>query len=170
MSKRVWNSTVAPQEGDRTTAWRSVGEKEGSAGFRSILEQEFPTGDTLTEEEQTVSRRNFTKLMGASSALAGLGLVACRRPETYIVPYKKAPEWVVPGTPLYYASTRPSSSGAVPLVVTTYEGRPTKLEANWDHPDSSGTCAITQASVLDLYSPSRSKVILKDGKKSTKSA
>jgi molybdopterin-containing oxidoreductase family iron-sulfur binding subunit len=170
MSKRVWNPPVAPREGDRTTAWRSVGEKEGSAGFRSILEQEFPAGDALTEEEQTVSRRNFTKLMGASSALAGLGLVACRRPETYIVPYKKAPEWIVPGTPLFYSSTRPKAGGAVPLVVTTYEGRPTKLEPNPDHPDACGTCAQTQASVLDLYSPFRSKDILKDGKKTTQGA
>ena len=116
-----------------------------------------------------MSRRNFTKLMGASSALAGIGLVSCRRPESYIVPYKKAPEWIIPGTPLFYASTRPSAAGAVPLVVTTYEGRPTKLEANHDHPDASGTCAQTQASVLDLYSPSRSRKILKGGKEATKS-
>ena len=169
MSKRVWNPPVAPQEGDRTTAWRSVGEKEGSRAFRSILDQEFPAGDTLTEEEQKVSRRDFSKLMGASTALAGLGLAACRRPETYIVPYKKAPEWVVPGTPLFYSTTRPKAGGAVPLVVTTFEGRPTKLEPNSDHPDSAGTCAQTQATVLDLYSPSRSRQILKDGREATRS-
>jgi molybdopterin-containing oxidoreductase family iron-sulfur binding subunit len=169
MSKRVWNPPVAPQEGDRTTAWRSVGEKEGSKAFRSILDQEFPAGDSLTEEEQKVSRRDFSKLMGASTALAGLGLAACRRPESYIVPYKKAPEWIVPGTPLFYSSTRPKAGGAVPLVVTTYEGRPTKLEPNPDHPDSAGTCAQTQASVLDLYSPSRSRKIIKGGKEATQS-
>ena len=169
MSKRVWNPPVTPSKGDTTTAWRSVGEKEGTESFRNLLDKEFPQGDTLDEEDQKVSRRNFTKLMGASSALAGLGLVSCRRPETYIVPYKKAPEWIIPGTPLFYASTRPSATGAVPLVVTTHEGRPTKLEANHDHPDASGTCAHTQASVLDLYSPSRSRKILKDGKDATKS-
>ncbi|MDB4265276.1 TAT-variant-translocated molybdopterin oxidoreductase [bacterium] len=169
MSKRVWNPPVTPKGEDTTTAWRSVGEKEGSASFRNTLEREFPQGDTLTEEEQTVSRRNFTKLMGASSALAGLGLASCRRPETYIVPYKKAPEWIIPGKPLFYASTRPVAGGSVPLVVTTYEGRPTKLEPNGDHPDSAGTCAQTQASVLDLYSPSRSQKILKDGKVATQS-
>lgn len=169
MSKRVWNPPVTPQEGDTTTAWRSVGEKEGSQNFRELLEREFPNGDSLSEEEQNVSRRNFTKLMGASTALAGLGLVSCRRPESYIVPYKKAPEWIVPGKPLFYASTRPKAGGAVPLVVTTYEGRPTKLEPNTDHPDSAGTCALTQASVLDLYSPSRSQKILKGGKEATQS-
>ena len=134
MSKRVWNPPIPPQEGDTVTAWRSVGEKEGSTTFRNHLDKEFPSGDTLSEEEQKVSRRNFTKLMGASSALAGLGLTSCRRPESYIVPYKQAPEWVIPGKPLFYASTRPRVGGAVPLVVTTFEGRPTKLEPNTDHP------------------------------------
>ncbi|MEN8775034.1 MAG: TAT-variant-translocated molybdopterin oxidoreductase [Akkermansiaceae bacterium] len=169
MSKRVWNPPVTPNKGDTTTAWRSVGEKEGTENFRNLLDREFPKGDTLDEEEQRVSRRSFTKLMGASSALAGIGLVSCRRPESYIVPYKKAPEWIIPGTPLFYASTRPSAAGAVPLVVTTYEGRPTKLEPNHDHPDASGTCAQTQASVLDLYSPSRSRKILKSCKEATQS-
>ena len=168
MSKRVWNPPVAPKESDSVTAWRSVGEKEGSANFRNQLEREFPGGDTLTEEEQNVSRRSFTKLMGASTALAGLGLAACRRPESYIVPYKKAPEWIIPGKPLFYATTRPQAGGAVPLVVTTFEGRPTKLEPNTDHPDSAGTDAITQASVLDLYSPSRSQKVIKGGKTATK--
>lgn len=167
MSKRIWNPPIEPQEGDTVTAWRSVGEKEGSTTFRNLLDKEFPNGDTLTEEEQKVSRRNFTKLMGASSALAGIGLVSCRRAESYIVPYKKAPEWVIPGKPLFYASTRPRVGGAVPLVVTTFEGRPTKLEPNNDHPDSCGTDALTQASILDLYSPSRSQKVLKGGKPST---
>ncbi len=167
MSKRVWNPPIPPQEGDTVTAWRSVGEKEGSTTFRNHLDKEFPNGDTLTEEEQKVSRRSFTKLMGASSALAGLGLASCRRPESYIVPYKQAPEWVIPGKPLFYASTRPRVGGAVPLVVTTFEGRPTKLEPNTDHPDSSGTDALTQASILDLYSPSRSQKVLKGGKVAT---
>lgn len=168
MSKRVWNPPVAPHESDSVTAWRSVGEKEGSLNFRNLLEREFPAGDTLTEEEQNVSRRNFTKLMGASTALAGLGLAACRRPESYIVPYKKAPEWIIPGKPLFYASAHPQVGGAVPLVVTTYEGRPTKIETNTDHPDGNGTNAFTQASVLDLYSPTRSQKVIKGGQVATK--
>ena len=167
MSKRVWNPPVTPQEGDSVTAWRSVGEKEGTANFRNVLDKEFPQGDTLTEEEQKISRRNFTKLMGASSALAGLGLASCRRPDSYIVPYKKAPEWIIPGKPLFYATTRPDAGGAIPIVVTTFEGRPTKLEPNTDHPDVCGTDAQTQASVLDLYSPSRSKEILKNKKEAS---
>lgn len=152
------------------TSYRSLGEKEGFKSFRHELDREFPNGDTLTEEEQGVSRRNFTKLMGASTALAGLGLSSCRRPESYIVPYKKAPEWIIPGKPLFYATTMPRVGGAVPLLVTTFEARPTKLEPLTEHPDSGGTDALVQASVLDLYSPSRSQKILKGGVVSDQSA
>jgi hypothetical protein len=56
------------------------------------------------EDEMETSRRSFLKLMGASTALAGFGMAACRRPESYIVPYTKAPEWVIPGKATYYAS------------------------------------------------------------------
>ncbi len=164
------NHPEAPKDGDIVNAWRSVGEKEGSKSFRNVLDREFPNGDTLTEKEQEISRRSFTKLMGASTALAGIGLAACRRPESYIVPYKKAPEWIIPGKPLFYATSRPTAAGAVPLVVTTFEGRPTKVEPNPDHPDSRGTDAITQASILDLYSPSRSQKILREGNESSLSA
>ena len=58
----------------------------------------------------------------------------------------------------------PRSTGAVPLVVTTFEGRPTKLAPNSLHPDNGGTDSFAQASVLDLYSPSRSRKAMKSGK------
>ena len=116
------------------------------------------------EEDAENSRRSFLKLMGASTALAGFGMAACRRPEAYIVPYTKAPEWVIPGKATYYASSMPRATGATPLVVTTFEGRPTKLSPNNLHPDAEGTDAFAQASVLDLYSPSRSRGFLKSGK------
>ena len=51
----------------------------------------------------------------------------------------------------------------LPVVVTTFEGRPTKLGPNTLHPDSDGTDAFVQASILDLYSPSRSQKILHHG-------
>ena len=129
------------------------------------MEREFPqgVGEMADEADAETSRRSFLKLMGASTALAGFGMAACRRPESYIVPYNKAPEWVIPGKATYYASSMPRAAGATPLVVTTFEGRPTKLAANTLHPDAAGTDAFAQASVLDLYSPSRSKKVLKQG-------
>ena len=165
MSKRIWHHPEVPA-GETTVAWRSAGQLEDTAEFRQWLDREFPQGaaEMANEEDAENSRRSFLKLMGASTALAGFGMAACRRPESYIVPYTKAPEWVIPGKATYYASSMPRAQGATPLVVTTFEGRPTKLAPNKLHPDAEGTDAFAQASVLDLYSPSRSRKVLKAGK------
>lgn len=165
MSKRIWHHPEVPA-GETTVAWRSVGQLEDTADFRQWLDREFPRGaaEMANEEGAETSRRSFLKLMGASTALAGFGMAACRRPEAYIVPYTKAPEWVIPGKATYYASSMPRAHGATPLVVTTFEGRPTKIAPNTLHPDAEGTDAFAQASVLDLYSPSRSRGFLKTGK------
>ncbi len=169
MSKRVWNHPEVPAEEQGTKVWRSASELEGNPLFQDWLHREFPEKNgELTEEERELSRRSFVKLMGASSALAGLGLASCRRPETYIVPYREAPEWIIPGKALYYATTMPRAGGAVPLVATTFEGRPTKLEPNNDVSGEIGTDAFTQASILDLYDPFRSKDVLFEGKKSSR--
>ncbi|MDG2486296.1 MAG: TAT-variant-translocated molybdopterin oxidoreductase [Roseibacillus sp.] len=168
MSKRVFHHPEVSADDSGVASWRSVGELERTPSFRAHVEREFPEGSGhLSPEDQKATRRSFMKLMGASSALSGLTLVSCRRPESYIVPYKKAPEWVIPGKPLYYASTRPRAEGSVPLVVTTYEGRPTTLAPNGDHNDGCGADALTQASVLNLYDPKRSRNFLRDGKKAS---
>jgi len=169
MSKRIWQHPEVPA-GETTVSWRSLGQLEDTPEFRTWMEREFPQGvaEMNNEEDAETSRRSFLKLMGASTALAGFGMAACRRPESYIVPYNKAPEWIIPGKATYYASSRPSATGAVPLVVTTFEGRPTKVAPNTLHPDITGTDSFTQASVLDLYSPSRSRKVLKQGKPSSR--
>lgn len=169
MSKKVLQHPEVPANELDTQVWRGLQEFEETKKFRHEAIREFRDGeDVLTDEERELSRRNFVKLMGASSALAGVGLVSCRRPESYILPYADAPEWVIPGKPLYYATNMPTASGAVPLVVTTYEARPTMLAPNKKHPDQAGTDALVQASILNLYSPSRSKKILKNGVEASK--
>jgi MoCo/4Fe-4S cofactor protein with predicted Tat translocation signal len=169
MSKRKW---IHPEAGsdNKTLAWRSPGHLKDTPEFREWLEREFPRGaaEMSDGDDQDLTRRSFMKLMGASTALAGFGMAACQRPEAYILPYSQAPEWVVPGKALYYASAMPRATGAVPLVVTTYQGRPTKLEPNTLHPDSAGADLFAQASVLELYSPDRSKEFLKKGKSASR--
>ncbi len=169
MSKRIWQHPEIPAN-ETTISWRSFGQLEDTPEFRTWMEREFPQGvaEMADGEDAEVSRRSFLKLMGASTALAGFGLAACRRPESYIVPYNTAPEWVIPGKATFYASSMPRPGGAVPLVVTTFEGRPTKVAPNALHPDMSGTDAFTQASVLDLYSPSRSRTVLNNGNPSNR--
>jgi MoCo/4Fe-4S cofactor protein with predicted Tat translocation signal len=137
--------------------WRSLGELSDTPEFRGWLEREFPAGAAQLEGDDW-SRRGFLKLMGASMALAGFGLTSCRRPEAHLVPFTKSVEWAIPGKSLYYATAMPRRTGAIPLVVTTHDGRPTKIDGNPLHPASGGaTDAYAQASILDLYDPARSK-------------
>ncbi|MFN6270523.1 MAG: TAT-variant-translocated molybdopterin oxidoreductase, partial [Akkermansiaceae bacterium] len=136
MSKRILQHPAVPND-ETTISWRSTGQLEDTQEFRNWMDREFPQGAAEMENQEALetSRRSFLKLMGSSTALAGFGLAACRRPEAYIVPYTNAPEWVIPGKATYYASSLPRAAGAVPLVVTTYEGRPTKVGPNRLHPD-----------------------------------
>ncbi|MFO1484277.1 MAG: TAT-variant-translocated molybdopterin oxidoreductase [Verrucomicrobiaceae bacterium] len=158
--KRIWKHPEEPQNTKRY--WRSVSELERRETFLKDLGREFPAGDTLTEEERENGRRDFLKVMGASVGL--MGLASCRRPLTNILPYTQHVEWMVPGKPLLYATTMPRSGGATPLVVTTYEGRPTHVTGNPLHPLGSGIDTFAQASVLDLYDPERSQKPLGMGK------
>lgn len=162
-----------PARDMQPTLWRSSQERENSAIFNESLQREFPAGaDRAGEKHETqgLSRRDFLRLTGASAALAGIGLSACRRPEAYLVPFTRSAEWTIPGKFLYYATTMPAPAGAIPLIVTTSDGRPTKIEGNPLHPMSNGsTDAFAQASLLDLYNPYRSKAITLDGKEATSS-
>jgi molybdopterin-containing oxidoreductase family iron-sulfur binding subunit len=112
-----------------------------------------------------VNRRHFMKIMSASFLLAGFGLTGCRRPVSNILPFSKQPEGYLHGVPQYYATAMPSRGGAIPLVVKSSEGRPTKVEGNALHPDSNGsTDRFAQASVLDLYDPDRAMHFKQAGK------
>src|SRR5437764_8637877 len=166
--KRVFQHPPEPLTGKHY--WRSLGELSDTPEFREWLEREFPAG---TAELNGVewSRRSFLKLMGASMALAGFGLNGCRRPEAHLVPFTKSAEWTIPGKFLYYATAMPRRSGAIPLIPTTVDGRPIKLEGNPLHPASGGaTDTFAQASILDLYDPSRSQRFVHKGKKSDRAA
>src|SRR6266571_1758495 len=73
--------------------WRSLEELAGSPEFQEMLHREFPKG--ASEWLDSVSRRGFLKLMGASLAMAGM--TACtKQPLEPIVPYVRQPEEVIP--------------------------------------------------------------------------
>ena len=139
--------------------WRSLDELSDTPEFKEWLHREFPQG--ASEFSDPVSRRHFVKIMSASFALAGLGLMAsgCRRPEEELVPFSKAPEdGYNYGTPEYFATAMPTRTGAVPLVVKSYDGRPIKIEGNALYPGGNGgTDRYAQASILDLYDPDRAQ-------------
>src|SRR6202163_4738371 len=150
--------------------WRSLGELSDTPEFRVWLEREFPAGAAQLDGDDW-SRRGFLKVMGASMALAGFGLTSCRRREAHLVPFTKSVEWAIPGKPLFYATAMPRRNGAMPLVVTTHDGRPTKIDGNPLHPASGGASdTFAQASLLDLYDPARSQQFLEQGKTSDRTA
>ena len=157
--KRIFNHPPAPKTGKRY--WRSLEEFADTPEFRAKLEREFPQGAAELEGNE-VTRRGFMQFMGASVALAGLGLTGCRRPELYVVPMSKGVEWQVPGNALHYATSMARRGGAIPLIATSYDGRPTKLEGNPNVPGFNGsTDVLGQSAILDLYDPDRSKAVLK---------
>jgi molybdopterin-containing oxidoreductase family iron-sulfur binding subunit len=137
--------------------WKSLEEWSHSPDFLPYLHREFP--EFASEWDDGISRRRFLKLMAASLALAGL--TACsRQPQEKIVPYVRRPEEIIPGRPLYYATTFPHRGYGKGVLVRTEMARPTKIEGNPDHPASLGaTDVFMQASILGLYDPDRSQTI-----------
>src|SRR5437763_3406197 len=144
--------------------WRSLEELSRSDAFDEFFHDEFPRQAMALGDG--VDRRNFMKLMGASVAFAGLA--ACQQPSESIVPYVKQPESLIPGRPVFFASSMPLSGYAHGVVVESHEFHPTKIEGNPDHPSSLGASdSFMQASVLGLYDPDRSQVVRKFGDTST---
>ena len=141
--------------------WRSLEELAGSEEFQEMLHREFPKG--ASEWVDSVSRRGFLQVMGASMALAGMtGCV--RLPLEPIVPYVRQPEEVVPGRPMFYATAMTLGGYASPLLVESHLGRPTKIEGNEQHPASlGGTDIFAQASILGMYDPDRSQSVVSMG-------
>jgi len=160
------DAAIAHDEREKTGPeyWRSLEELAGSEEFQQALHREFPKG--ASEWVDSVSRRGFLKVMGASLGLAGLtATTGCvRLPLEPIVPYVRQPENVIPGRPMYYATAVTLGGYASPVLVESHLGRPTKIEGNDLHPASlGGTDIFTQASVLGLYDPDRSQSVMSMG-------
>ena len=133
--------------------WRSLDELADTPAFRGWLAREFPN---LAPELSGSTRRQFLKIMGASLGLAGL--TACRWPKETIVPFANRPDGRTPGVPVEYATAMELGGIGSGLLVTSYDGRPIKVEGNELHPFSKGaSSAFAQAAILELYDPDRSR-------------
>ena len=149
------------------TYWRSLDELAATPEFTEFLHREFPVA--ASEFPQGVSRRRWLQLMGASLAMAGLS--GCWQKET-LAPFVTRPENRVPGVPQKFATSYETGGAVRPLIVTSYDGRPIKVEGHVDHPASlGGTDAFSQATILNLYDPDRSQEVLEfeSGKKFVRS-
>jgi molybdopterin-containing oxidoreductase family iron-sulfur binding subunit len=141
--------------------WRSIDELANTPEFQAAVEREFPSA--AQEWIDPVSRRGFMKLMGASMALAGLA--GCtKQPDEPIYPYVKAPEDLVLGKSMYFATAHPFVTGAVPLLIKSDEFRPIKVDGNPDHAyNQGGSDPYSQGTLLGLYDPDRSKHVMYRG-------
>ena len=129
-------------------------EAEGPENAMQEFAQPSNADAIALEAADPPSRREFLKLLGAGAAFAAAG--CARKPVEKILPYVHAPEELVPGVPVYYASTCGECPAGCGVLVKTREGRPIKLEGNKAHPLNKGAlCPRGQASLLNLYDPDR---------------
>ena len=160
-----------PEPDNGVKYFRSLEQLSDTPEFQDWASREFPAGASELKDETT--RRHFVKIMSASFALAGLGILGagCRRPEEKIYPFAKQPEGYVHGVPQYFATSMPVRGLAVPLLVKSDDGRPTKIEGNATHPDSNGgTDTFAQASVLSLYDADRAQRFTQKGTNASREA
>ncbi len=146
--------------------WKNLDELAETPAFHELMREEFPRQSGANEWVDSVSRRGFLKVMGASLTLAGLA--GCtKQPDEAIFPYVKQPEDLVLGKAMYFATAYPFPTGAIPVLVKSDSFRPIKVDGNPEHPVSKGKSdGFTQATLLDLYDPDRSQHVLHRGQTS----
>jgi Fe-S-cluster-containing dehydrogenase component len=124
-----------------------------------------PVSATNSHISQAMSRRGALQTLAAGAFSLASG---CSRPDEAVVaddaleelPYVRMPEGLVPGVAQRYATAFPLAGYARGALVTSFEGRPIKVEGNPRHPASLGaTDAFAQAEILSLYDPDRSQAI-----------
>ena len=142
--------------------WQSFGELTQSDNHQKATQNEFQEELLPLAEldgkgvlDAATPRRDFLKYLGFSTAAAALA-ASCNTPVKQSVPYLNRPDDVTPGVANYYASTYVNGGDAIAVVVKQRDGRPIKIEGNELCPiTKGGTNAQAQASVLDLYDPTR---------------
>ena len=155
-------SQVDHKDPPRTTAqptyWRTLDELSGTTEFQELMQREFAEPlENLEEPPNSPGRRRFVQLMGASFALAGVA-TGCRWEKEKILPHTRRPQGLVPGETRFFTTAMDLGGIASGLMVTSYDGRPIKVDGNPLHPDSNGaTNVYQQASILGLYDPDRSQ-------------
>lgn len=136
-------------------AWyRSLAQLENSPEFVEFMHREFPKA--ASEIPAGLSRRRWLQLMGASFVLSGA--VGCRFEEETLAPFATRPANRIPGKPKYFNTSFEVAGVPQALRVTSYDGRPIKMDGNPDHASSGGaSSAYAQGMLLDLYDPDRSR-------------
>ena len=113
---------VTKKQQNHNRYWRSLDELENTPEFQELLHREFP--QAASEFPQGVSRRRWLQLMSASLALGGV--TGCRYEQEKIAPFAARPHNRVPGEPQQYATSIEYAGSSRHLLVTCYDGRPSR--------------------------------------------
>ena len=155
-------STFVNSMSNNKQYWQNFGDLTQSDRFKKSAEKEFQEELLPLEDlddkgllDIKTPRRDFLKYLGFSTAAAAIA-ASCEMPVRKAVPFLQRPDNVVPGVANYYASTYVNGGDAISVVVKQRDGRPIKIEGNeLSSITKGGTSAQAQASVLDLYDPTR---------------
>ena len=137
--------------------WKSVEELDTNSIVETLQQSEFveeiPVGDFLgdkeTLEDSSTTRRDFLKYVGFSTAAASLA--ACEGPVIKSIPYVVQPEQIRPGVADYYATTIANGYDFASVLVKTREGRPIKIDPNYESGCLYDANSRIQGSLLSLY-------------------
>src|SRR5574337_339909 len=100
-----------------------------------------------------MNRRDFFKIVGASTAAAAAG---CGRAPEPLLPLVVPAENLVPGVASWFTSVCRECPAGCGVIARNREGRAVKLEGNPDHPVNRGAlCIRGQAALHGLYNPDR---------------
>ena len=110
------------------------------------------TDDEVFLMSDGLKRREFLKVLGASSA--GAGMLGCSTEKVEkLMPYVTAPEEITPGVATWYSTSCGECEAGCGMWVRTLEGRVVKVEGNPNDPVSQGAlCSRAHSSVQGLYS------------------
>ncbi len=149
--KKYWKDIESKYRKEELKVIEQTSDENSLSGLLSDQRKDIPA-----------SRRDFLKLCGFSFAVSALA--SCQSKIGKAIPYVIAPNELIPGEALYYASSYINGNDYCSIIVKTRDGRPIKIEGN---PESGitrgGTSARVQASVLDLYDGSRFHGPMKEG-------
>ena len=99
-------------------------------------------------------RRDFLKLLGLTGTVTTIGCSS--ESARKLIPYISAPEDIIPGEAVWYASTCRECPAGCGLLAKNRDGHVIKMEGNPLHPVSGGKlCPRGQASLHGLYNPDR---------------
>jgi len=97
---------------------------ENTPEFNQAIDRDF--GGAISETGDGFSRRRWLQLMGASLALGSVA--GCRYKEEKIATFAFRPQNRIPGVPQKYTTFTELGGVAEPLLATSYDGRPIKLD------------------------------------------